>query len=217
MTLFIERNTDFDTECIIEEDTQQVKNYMIRGPFLQSEIRNHNNRIYPKTILKDEVEKYIKEKIEKQQGLGELGHPNNPSINLDRVSHKIIALKEEGNNFIGEAKIIDTPFGKIVKNLMDEKIRFGVSSRGLGSIKDSSGVNIVCEYRIVTPADIVSDPSGPQCFVDAIMENREWVWENDRLIEKETPIKQLINDSAKKKELDEERLLVLFNHILNLI
>lgn len=220
MRLLIERNLD-DFDTIVEEivlNESKEKTYWINGPFLQSEIKNHNRRLYPKNILAKEAKRYISEKIQDHQGVGELGHPDSPSINLDRVSHKIMSLSEDGNNWIGKAKIIDTPFGKIVKNLMDEKIKFGVSSRGLGSLKEESGVNVVCEdYYLITPADIVSDPSGPNCFVNAVMENREWVFADGKLIEKEDHIKSIINNAAAKHQLDEAGLLRVFNKILNLI
>lgn len=222
MRLLIERNLDeFDTvveEIALNESTKE-KAYWINGPFLQSEIKNHNRRLYPKKVLAKEASRYIKEKIDDHQSVGELGHPDSPTINLDRVSHKIVSLSEDGNNWIGKAKIIDTPFGKIVKNLMDEKVKFGVSSRGLGSLKEENGVNIVCEdYYLITPADIVSDPSGPNCFVNAVMENKEWAWDPaGRLIERETEIKKLVNDAAAKRQLDEAGLLRVFNQILKLI
>jgi hypothetical protein len=222
MRLLIERNLDeFDTvveEIVLNESTKE-KAYWINGPFLQSEIKNHNRRMYPKKVLAKEASRYIKEKIEDHQSVGELGHPDSPTINLDRVSHKIVSLSEDGNNWIGKAKIIDTPFGKIVKNLMDEKVKFGVSSRGLGSLKEEGGVNIVCEdYYLITPADIVSDPSGPNCFVNAVMENREWAWDSSgRLIERETEVKKIITTAASKHKLDEDGLLKVFNQIISLI
>lgn len=223
MRLLVERTTDFESVCVIEEVVQEgsskVKNYYVTGPFLQAEVKNHNKRIYPKQILAKEAMRYVKEKIDDNQGVGELGHPDNPTINLDRVSHKIISLSEDGNNWIGKAKVIDTPFGKIVKSLMDEKVKFGVSSRGLGSLKEVNGVNTVCEdYYLITPADIVSDPSAPNAFVTAVMENKEWVWDNGgKLIEMETEVKRIVNTAAAKHQLDEAGLLKVFEKILNLV
>lgn len=175
MKLLIERNTFDVFDCIVEEtvlnENTRSKQYWINGPFLQAEVKNHNRRKYPSKIMEREALRYIREKIDDNQGVGELGHPDNPTINLDRVSHKIIMLRQEGNNWLGKAKVIDTPMGKIVKNLMDEGIKFGVSSRGLGSLKEENGVNIVCDdFYLVTPADIVADPSGPNCWVESIME-----------------------------------------------
>lgn len=219
MKLLIERNVTELFDCIIEEamlNENRIKQYWINGPFLQAEIKNHNRRMYPSKIMEREATRYIKEKIEDNQGLGELGHPDNPTINLDRVSHKIIMLTREGNNWIGKAKVIDTPLGKIVKNLMDEGIKFGVSSRGLGSLKEENGVNIVCEdYYLVTPADIVADPSGPNCWVESVMEGREWAFAGDGKIYEKA--KEEINRSVVKGKVDELKLLVAFETVLNQI
>lgn len=177
MKLLIEKSTDFEPVCIVEEVVTEgvgsQKSYFIQGPFLQSEVKNHNRRIYPRDVMVNEVARYTKTKLNDNQAVGELGHPDTPTINLDRVSHKILELREDGNNWIGKAKILDTPLGKIVKNLMDEGVKFGVSSRGLGSLKEINGTNIVqSDYFIVTPADIVSDPSGPDCWATAVMERK---------------------------------------------
>lgn len=216
MKLLIERNVTDQFDTIIEEimvNENRVKQYWINGPFLQAEIKNHNRRMYPSKIMEREATRYIKEKIEDNQGLGELGHPDNPTINLDRVSHKIIMLTREGNNWIGKAKVIDTPLGKIVKNLMDEGIKFGVSSRGLGSLKEENGVNIVCEdYYLVTPADIVADPSGPNCWVESVMEGREWAFAGDGKIYEKA--KEAIEQSVVKGKVDELKLLVAFENII---
>lgn len=216
MKLLIERNVTELFDCIIEEtllNENRIKQYWINGPFLQAEIKNHNRRMYPSKIMEREAARYIKEKIEDNQGVGELGHPDNPTINLDRVSHKIIMLTREGNNWIGKAKVIDTPLGKIVKNLMDEGIKFGVSSRGLGSLKEENGVNVVCEdYYLVTPADIVADPSGPNCWVESVMEGREWAFAGDGKIYEKA--KEEIDKSVVKGKIDELRLLVAFENII---
>lgn len=168
--------------------------------------------------MEREVARYTRQKIANNQAVGELEHPSGPQINLDRVSHKIISLVSEGNNWIGKAKIIDTPVGKIVKNLIDEGIKFGVSSRGLGSVKNTNGINEVCEdFYLITPADIVSDPSGPDCFVTSIMENKEWVYENGKFIEKEREIKETINklsNSTTDKKLKEQNLMFIVDYLL---
>ena len=217
MKLLIERNVTELFDCIIEEtllNESKVKQYWINGPFLQAEIKNHNRRMYPSKIMEREAARYVKEKIEDNQGVGELGHPDNPTINLDRVSQKIVMLTREGNNWIGRAKVIDTPLGKIVKNLMDEGIKFGVSSRGLGSLKEENGVNIVCEdFYLVTPADIVSDPSGPNCWVESVMEGREWAFAGDGKIYEKA--KAEISNSVVKGKIDEMRLLVTFENIIS--
>lgn len=167
--------------------------------------------------MRNEVLRYVDRKIKTEQAVGELEHPDKPSINLDRVSHKIISLRESGSNWIGKAKVIDTPMGKIVKNLIDEGIKFGTSSRALGSLKEQNGAKIVCDdFYLITPSDIVSDPSGPDCFVSAVMENREWVFENDKLVEKEKEIKKEIDDMA-RKGINEAALLLVFSSILSKI
>lgn len=218
MKLLIERNVNDLFDCVIEEvqlnEGIKEKQYWINGPFLQAEIKNHNRRMYPSKIMEREANRYVTEKINDNQGVGELGHPDNPTINLDRVSHKIINLRREGNNWIGKAKVIDTPLGKIVKNLMDEGIKFGVSSRGLGSLKEENGINVVCEdYHLVTPADIVADPSGPNCWVESITEGREWAFGGDGKIYETA--KQGIDKSFSKGKIDELKLLVVFENILN--
>lgn len=220
MKLLIEKTTDCESVCIVEEVMTEglngQKNYFIQGPFLQSEIKNHNRRIYPRDIMMNEVNRYVKVKVEDNQAVGELGHPDSPTINLDRVSHKIIALKEDGNNWIGKAKIIDTPHGRIVKNLMDEGVKFGVSSRGLGSLKEVNGTNFVQnDYYLVTPADIVSDPSGPDCWATAVMESKEWALGNDGKLY-EVAVKE-INKSVSHGKIDELKLLVAFETIINSI
>ena len=184
----------------LSEEKNGKKNYFIEGIFLQSELANKNGRMYPFKTLQREVAKYDENFIAKGRALGELGHPEGPSINLDRVSHKIERLSEDGNNFIGRAKILDTPNGKIAKSLLDEGVSLGVSSRGMGSLKKESNCNIVQDdFMLATAADIVADPSAPDAFVDGIMEGKEWVWDNGIL--KEAAIAEI------KKEIDHATLI----------
>jgi hypothetical protein len=217
MKLLVELNDSLDVQ-VLTEGAGKEKQYFIEGVFLQGGIKNKNGRLYPVEVLRREVDRYTKEYVDSNRALGELGHPTNPSINLDRVSHKIISLREDGNNIIGRAKIMDTPFGKIVKNLMDEGVKLGVSSRGLGSLQEKDGVKIVCEdFRLITAADIVADPSAPDAFVTNLMENKEWVWENGKLIEREVEVKNIINTTSKKGKLNEENLIKIFEYILSQI
>ena len=167
-----------DAQYLVEE-TNGKKSYKIKGVFLQSDIKNRNGRIYENDILTKEVDRYSKEFIDKKRAFGELGHPDGPTVNLERVSHMITSLKPEGKNFIGEAKIMDTPYGKIVKGLIDEGAQLGVSSRGMGSLVQKNGANYVGkDFYLATAADIVADPSAPDAFVEGIMENKEWIWDN---------------------------------------
>ena len=173
-----------EVEYITEEKENGGKNYKIRGIFMQADIKNRNGRVYPMEVLDEEVRKYNKNFIEQNRAFGELGHPDGPTVNLERVSHMITSLKPDGKNFIGEAKIMDTPMGKIVKNLMDEGAKLGVSSRGMGSLKQKGGANVVSDdFYLATAADIVADPSAPNAFVEGIMEGKEWVWNNGALVE----------------------------------
>ena len=173
-----------EVEYITEEKEGGVKNYKIRGIFMQADIKNRNGRIYPMEVLDEEVKNYNKKFIKQNRAFGELGHPDGPTVNLERVSHMITSLKPDGKNFIGEAKIMDTPMGKIVKNLMDEGAKLGVSSRGMGSLKQRGGANVVSDdFYLATAADIVADPSAPNAFVEGIMEGKEWVWNNGALVE----------------------------------
>ncbi len=186
----------------IAEEKEGKKNHFIEGVFLQAELQNKNGRKYPVKTLEREVAKYEEHHIRKGRALGELGHPDGPSINLDRVSHKIESLKQEGNNFIGRAKILETPMGNIAKNLLNEGVRLGVSSRGMGSLKKEEGCNVVCDdFMLATAADIVADPSAPDAFVDGIMEGKEWVWNNGIL--KESAVAEI------KHEIDEATLINL--------
>jgi hypothetical protein len=174
---------DHDVEYITEEK-DGGKSYKIRGVFMQADIKNRNGRVYPMEILNNEVTKYNKNFIKENRAFGELGHPDGPTVNLERVSHMITSLTPDGKNFIGEAKIMDTPMGKIVKNLMDEGCKLGVSSRGMGSLDQRGGANYVRDdFYLATAADIVADPSAPNAFVEGIMEGKEWVWNHGALVE----------------------------------
>ena len=173
-----------EVEYITEEKDDGGKNYKIRGIFMQADIKNRNGRVYPMEVLDEEVKKYNKNFIQQNRAFGELGHPDGPTVNLERVSHMITSLKPDGKNFIGEAKIMDTPMGKIVKNLMDEGAKLGVSSRGMGSLRQKGGANVVSDdFYLATAADIVADPSAPNAFVEGIMEGKEWFWNNGALVE----------------------------------
>ena len=176
-----------EVDFVTEEDENKKKNYFIEGIFMQSETKNRNGRVYPKVILQKEVKRYTDKFINTKRAFGELGHPDGPTVNLERVSHMITELVEDGANFVGRAKIMDTPYGKIVKNLIDEGAKLGVSSRGMGSLKPvQDGLQEVqSDFYLATAADIVADPSAPDAFVSGIMEGKEWVWDNGLLKEKE--------------------------------
>ena len=176
-----------DVNFVTEEDENKKKNYFIEGIFMQSETKNRNGRVYPKVILQKEVKRYTEKFINTKRAFGELGHPDGPTVNLERVSHMITELVEDGDNFLGRAKIMDTPYGKIVKNLIDEGAKLGVSSRGMGSLKPvQDGLQEVQnDFYLATAADIVADPSAPDAFVSGIMEGKEWIWDNGLLKEKE--------------------------------
>ena len=191
----------------LTEDNNGKKNHYIQGVFLQGEIKNRNGRVYPIDILEREVGRYTTENISKNRALGELGHPEGPTVNLDRASHKIESLVREGNNYIGKAKILDTPMGQIAKSLLGEGVSLGVSSRGVGSLREMGGANYVRDdYQLATAADIVADPSAPDAFVEGIMEGKEWVWDNGLLKEQEvSQIKKQI-DSATLYNLQERKV-----------
>ena len=185
---------------VLTEERNGKKDYKIKGVFMQADIKNRNGRVYPVETLAKEVRRYSKEFIEKKRAFGELGHPDGPTVNLERVSHMITSLKPEGKNFIGEAKIMDTPYGKIVKNLVDEGAVLGVSSRGMGSIQGST---VGKDFYLATAADIVADPSAPDAFVEGIMEGKEWVWDNGML--KSVTVEQYKSEikKARRSELAE--------------
>ena len=194
------------------------KNLYIEGVFLQGNIKNRNGRMYPMETLQKEVGRYMKEHVNTGRALGELGHPDGPTVNLDRVSHKITSLKESGSNFIGKAKILEsTPMGSIAKSLLSEGVKLGVSSRGIGSLKPTKeGFNVVGEdFMLATAADIVADPSAPDAFVDGIMEGKEWIWEGTVLRERKAEeIRSKIDTLVSQKRLEEHKLS-LFNEFIN--
>jgi hypothetical protein len=197
-----------NAEYIVEE-TNGKKNYKIRGVFMQADMKNRNGRIYPMETLTKEVNRYNKEFVEEKRAFGELGHPDGPTVNLERVSHMITDLKPEGKNFIGEAKIMDTPYGKIVKNLIDEGAKLGVSSRGMGSLENKGGSNYVGrDFYLATAADIVADPSAPDAFVQGIMEGKEWVWDNGVIREVDIHEMKKTIERAKRIELAEKNASV---------
>ena len=175
-----------EVQYITEAKEGGGKNYKIKGIFLQADIKNRNGRVYPMEILEKEVARYNKKFINENRAYGELGHPEGPTVNLERVSHMVTELYPDGKNFVGEAKIMETPMGKIVKNIMNEGGKLGVSSRGMGSLDQKNGANYVRDdFYLATAADIVADPSAPNAFVEGIMEGKEWVWTNGALIESE--------------------------------
>ena len=196
-------------EVLKEDNGNGKKDYKIRGVFMQADIKNRNGRVYPVDTLAKEVKRYTNEFINKKRAFGELGHPDGPTVNLERVSHMITSLKPEGKNFIGEAKVMDTPYGKIVKNLIDEGAQLGVSSRGMGSIQRMSGKNVVGnDFYLATAADIVADPSAPDAFVEGIMEGKEWVWDNGVLKSMEVELYKEEIERTKRKELAEVKAKV---------
>ena len=201
----------------IVENRNGKKSLYIEGVFLQGNIKNRNGRMYPMETLRKEVSRYNENHVQSGRALGELGHPDGPTVNLDRVSHKIVSLKESGSNFVGKAKILGTPMGKIASNLLGEGVKLGVSSRGIGSLKPTKeGYSVVGEdFQLATAADIVADPSAPDAFVDGIMEGKEWIWDGGILREKlaEKTYKQ-INTLVTQKKLDEQKL-DLFNDFLS--
>ena len=202
---------------VIVEQRNGKKNLFIEGVFLQGEIKNRNGRMYPIQTLANEVNRYNENFVQKGRALGELGHPDGPTVNLDRVSHKITSLRQEGNNFIGKAQILSTPMGNIAKSLLGEGVKLGVSSRGVGSLnKCSEGYSVVGEdFTLATAADIVADPSAPDAFVEGIMEGKEWVWEGGLLRERYAEqTKKKINTLVDQRALEEHKLN-LFNDFLS--
>ena len=206
---------------LIEQDPKTGKdNVYIEGIMLQTEVKNKNGRIYPKEIMQKEVKRYTKEYINEKRAYGELGHPEGPTINLERTSHLIQSLKEDGNNFVGKAKVLSTPMGEIVKNLLADGARLGVSSRGMGSLKASSqkgGVQLVqSDFQLATAADIVADPSAPDAFVNGVMEGVEWIWDNGVIkAQKIEEYKHSIR-RAKTHKLQETKLKVFKSFLENL-
>ena len=202
---------------VLTEEKNGKKDYKIRGVFMQADIKNRNGRVYPVETLAKEVKRYTTEFIDKKRAFGELGHPHRPTVNLERVSHMITSLKPEGKNFIGEAKVMDTPYGKIVKNLIDEGAQLGVSSRGMGSIDRMNGRNVVGkDFYLATAADIVADPSAPDAFVEGIMEGKEWVWDNGVLKAKSVEAYKEQIEKTKRSELAQVKAQVFENFLSKL-
>ena len=209
---------EIESVDILTEEKDGKKTLYIQGPFLQAEVVNRNKRCYPINTMMKEVTRYNNDFVSKGRALGELGHPDGPQINLDRVSHKIVSLTQEGNNFVGKAQILSTPMGKIAESLLDSGVKLGVSSRGMGSIVNKEGVCYVGEdFMLATAADIVADPSAPDAFVDGVMEGKEWVWEGSVLREKKTEvIKKEINTLVDQRILEQNRLRLFQDFLLDL-
>lgn len=205
-----------DLKYVTEAREDGKKNLYIEGVFLQGGIKNRNGRMYPVDTLAKEVNRYTEQYINKNRALGELGHPDSPSINLDRVSHMITSLRQEGNNFIGKAKILETPMGNIVRNLISEGATIGVSSRGMGSLRlNKEGINEVQnDFYLATAADIVADPSAPDAFVNGIMEGVEWLWKNNMLVAEKIQLQ--IEQAASSRSLEQKKLQI-FENFLNSI
>ena len=194
----------------LEEEKDGKKGLFIEGIFMQGDIKNRNGRVYPKEVLAKEVKRYNKEYIDKKRAYGELGHPQGPTINLERVSHMITQLQQDGSNFVGKAKIMtETPYGQIVQSLIKEGAQLGVSSRGMGSLKQVNGTNQVQkDFYLATAADIVADPSAPNAFVNGVMESKEWVWDNGIIREADVADMQKDIKTASKSELEDVKLKV---------
>jgi len=205
MRLITEQNNDIE---VLTEDKDGKKNTFIKGIFLQTEITNRNGRMYRFDTLNREVSKYNEEFIQRGRALGELGHPEGPTVNLDRVSHKIVELYPEGKNFIGKAKLLETPMGKIAKNLLEEGVQLGVSSRGLGSLKKEGSLQVVADdFILSTAADIVADPSAPDAFVEGIMEGKEWALVDGKIKEAQIEaIKASLDNAPSPQELQERKI-----------
>ena len=210
---------EIETVEFLVESKNGKKSMYIEGVFLQGNIKNRNGRMYPMETLRKEVQRYTENHVNSGRALGELGHPDGPTVNLDRVSHKIVSLKENGTNFIGKAKILNTPMGKIASSLVEEGVKLGVSSRGIGSLKMTrEGVNIVGDdFMLATAADIVADPSAPDAFVEGIMEGKDWVWDGGILRERyaEKTYKE-INTLVTQQQLDEKKLSLFNDFLANL-
>jgi hypothetical protein len=217
MKLISEFNDYGVSPVIIEENEKGQKEYFIEGIFMQSEIKNRNGRVYPKEVMQKEVNRYVKEFVEKDRAFGELGHPDGPTINLDKVSHLITKLEEDGNNYVGRAKILSTPNGQIVRNLIDDGAKLGVSSRGLGSLEEKGGAQYVKnDFQLATAGDIVADPSAPEAFVNGIMEGTEWVYNNGILTAMQVENMQNQIKTAKLNKLEETKLKLWKEFVENL-
>ena len=217
MKLISEFNDYAISPVIVEGKEDGKKDYFIEGIFMQSEIKNRNGRIYPKEVIQKEVKRYNKEFVEQDRAFGELGHPEGPTINLDKVSHMITKLEEDGNNFVGRAKILSTPNGQIVKNLIDDGAKLGVSSRGLGSLESKGNAQYVKDdFQLATAGDIVADPSAPEAFVEGIMEGVEWVYESGILKAKDIDEMQKEMKTARLNKLEEAKLNLWKRFVENL-
>lgn len=206
------------TKFLVEEKLGKGKTYFIEGVFLQSNLQNRNGRMYPEQVMDKEVGRYLKEYVKENRAYGELGHPDTPSINLDRVSHLIVDLRKEGTNYIGKAKILDTPMGQIAKGLLDGGANLGVSSRALGSLKmNNEGINVVQDdFMLSTAADIVADPSAPDAFVRGIMESKEWTFVDGKFVEKNIEEVRSFIKKTSSRSLEEAKI-VAFQHFLSKI
>jgi len=201
---------------VLSEEKEGKKTLFIEGVFMQAEQQNKNGRIYPRDILINEVSRYNQTYIKENRALGELGHPEGPTVNLERVSHIITNLKENGNDVVGKAKILGTPYGKIVENLIDSGVKLGVSSRGMGSLKQVNGINMVQEDFMLAAVDIVADPSAPNAFVNGIMEGKQWVWDNGVLKEQDVENWRKQIKKTPSKKLEEQYLKVFKNFLSKL-
>ena len=207
-----------DNVNLITEGTEGSKEYHIEGIFMEAGKKNRNGRVYPQKVLFNEVKRYNKDFVSKNRGMGELGHPDGPTVNLERVSHIIKELKTDGDNIMGKAKILDTPYGKIVKNLIDEGVKIGVSSRGMGSLKNVEGVNEVQDDFMLAAVDIVADPSAPNAFVEGVMEGKEWVWNNGVLKPRHIEsYRDRIQKASTRSEIQEAKLYAFADFLSKLI
>jgi hypothetical protein len=212
--MYLITETIKDNLKVLKEETNGQKHLFIEGCFMQADTPNGNKRIYPFPVLNNEVNRYVTKYVKENRALGELGHPEGPTVNLERVSHSVVSLKENGKDFIGKAKILGTPYGKIVENLLESEVRLGVSSRGLGSLIPQNGLNVVQEDFMLAAVDIVADPSAPNAFVNGIMEGKQWVWENGIIREAQIDNwkKEIKNTPVRKLE---EAKLRVFRHFLS--
>tara|TARA_R110000737_G_scaffold258131_1_gene266684 strand:- start:72 stop:731 length:660 start_codon:yes stop_codon:yes gene_type:complete len=216
MKLITELSEDLQYN-ITEAKEDGKKDYYIEGVFMESAVKNRNGRVYPTEILENEVSRYNKEYVEKNRAMGELNHPQGPTVNLDRVSHIIKELKSDGNSIMGKAKIMDTPMGKIAKNLIDEGAKLGVSSRGMGSLKQNKqGINEVQKDFMLAAVDIVADPSAPNAFVNGVMEGREWIWNNDVLEQRQIECYKEVIEEAPKIDIEEVTLKLFEDFVLKM-
>jgi len=218
MKLICEINEDIQYKLEEAEGTEPKK-YFLEGIFMQADQKNRNGRLYPKSILAKEVKRYTEKYIKSKRAFGELGHPDGPTVNLERVSHMITELKQDGSNFVGRAKVMDTPYGKIVKSLIDEDAKLGVSSRGMGSLKPQKDAQVVqSDFYLATAADIVADPSAPDAFVEGIMEGKEWIWDNGKIKEMDIEAyKRELNMMYARKSARDEKAVEIFEDFMSKI